>query len=125
MNVSEIKKARCAQRRWIRRHVPDELPPVGILIGGLVYTGAAKVALSATPQQRRTWRRRVARARHTAHTQRRVIAFAPPPFGEGPAIGLYDREDDYPLITRAPWLRVAVGIAEDVETARKRLPVAP
>jgi hypothetical protein len=85
------------RRRWCRTH--DVREPVED--GHDVY--GAEAQATASRAAKKTWRRRLSRARHTKHTQRATIPFEPLPFGQGPAIGLYDREDDYPKITRAPW----------------------
>lgn len=85
--------------RWCRTHdVRDEVQD------GL-YLDLAESQATASRRAKRCWRRRLHRARWTHHTLRTVIPFEPVPFGQGPAIGLYDREDDYPRITRAPWNR--------------------
>ena len=112
MSDDKINAMLRGRRRWLRTHAPTESVPLSLLGGGLLYAGAAYAKAGATRAEKRTWRRRVSRAWHTKHTQRRVIPFSPIPFGQGAAIGLSDRDNDYPVITRAPWLRRHVDVAQ-------------
>lgn len=103
--VRHVESRENARRRWIRKHGARGPVPELLLDGSVLHEKAADARATATRADKRRWRRRLSRARHTKHARRAVIPFGLVPFGEGPAIGLYDREDDYPVITRAPWAR--------------------
>lgn len=104
-----------ARHRWVRRHgaiapFPDRLRDGSGLDAS--YHLVAEERAKYTRAEKKRWRRRLSRARHSKHTLRVVCAYPQVPFGEGWAIALYDHEDDNPMVTRAPWLRDLVAYAE-------------